>query len=155
MPALSQNLTFTVNSTSTVVLDYPNTGTTALTYFSNRVKGDGYFGSSEGIHTFQVQTTDFIGKIEVQASLASEPTDADWFTVTLGGNNLNPVTLTANGLTVDTTGLITGISNVSELRYTTATSTVKIVNFTGNYVWVRSKVSEFTEGRIESLKINH
>jgi len=144
MPALSQNLTFTVNSTSTTILNYPNTGTTALTFYSDKVKGDGFYGSSDGNHTIQAQITNFVGKIEMQASLASEPTANDWFTVELGNNNYS----------IDTTGLIT-TANISYISYTTATTNVKTYNLVGNFVWLRSKISEWTEGSVNGIRYNH
>ena len=144
MPALSQSLTFTVNSTSTTILNYPNTGTTALTYYSNKVKGDGYYGASDGYHTIQAQITNFVGKIQIEGSLASEPTTNDWFVVELGNNNS----------TVDTTG-ISNPTNITFVNYTTATTNVKTYNFVGNFVWVRSKISDWTEGSVNGIKYNH
>jgi hypothetical protein len=144
MPALSQSLTFNVNSTSTVVLSYPNTGTTALVYASDPIKGDGYFGGSDGFHTAQVSLTEFIGKIEIQGTLASSPAEVDWFTVKLGSGNF----------TMDTTGVISE-TNITSAEYVFATSNVKTYNFTGNYVWLRAKVSDWTEGTVNSIRINH
>jgi len=144
MPALSQSLTFTVNSTSTVAVNYPNTGTTALTFISDRVKGDGYFGNSDGFHSIQVQTTNFIGKIEVQGSLSTNPESTDWFSLNLESNRKY----------VDTTGLVLAES-VPYIRYTTATTTVVGYNFIGNLVWVRSRISEFTQGSVNFVKYNH
>lgn len=144
MPALSQSLTFTVNNTSTVVLNYPNTGTGALVYSSDPIKGDGYFGRSDGVHTVQIQLTDFAGKIEIQGTLASIPTEEDWFTVDLGTGNSS----------VDTTGLLKE-ENITFVSYFTFTTNIKSYNFTGNYVWVRAKVSEWTNGTVNSIKINH
>lgn len=131
MPALSQNLTFTVNSTSTTILNYPNTGTTALTYFSDRVKGDGYYGASDGYHTVQTQITNFVGRIEMQATLSSEPNTDDWFPVVFEN------------------------TSTSTLSYTVATSDIHIYNFIGNFVWVRSKISNWTEGSVNGIKYNH
>lgn len=144
MPALSQSLTFTVNNTSSVSINYPNTGTTALTYYSDRLKGDGYYGSSDGFHSVQLQVTNFIGKVEMQASLAVEPTTSDWFTAELS----------IGGGSVDTTGLFTPY-NVDALQWTQSTTTVKTYNFSGNFVWVRGKISEFTQGTVNSIKYNH
>lgn len=144
MPALSQNLTFTVNSTSTTILNYPNTGTTALTFYSDKVKGDGFYGASDGFHTIQAQITNFVGKIEVEGTIASEPTASDWFTVELGSNNF----------TMDTTGLISP-ANISYVSYSTATTNVKTYNLIGNFVWVRSKVSEWTQGSVNGIRYNH
>lgn len=145
MPSLSQSLTFTVNSTSTVSLNYPNTGTSALTYIGDRVKGDGYYNGSGGFHTIQLQTTEFIGKFEIQATLASEPTPADWFTVELGSQNSQ---------SVDTSGLLNSV-NITSVQFLSATTTVKNYNFIGNFIWVRPKISEFTEGTVNGIKYNH
>jgi hypothetical protein len=145
MPALSQSLTFTVNSTSTVSLSYPNTGTGALIYIGDKVKGDGYYNGSGGFHTVQLQITDFVGRFEMQASLASEPTDSDWFSVELGSP-------TNQG--VDTSGLIND-TNITYVQYQFATTSVKTYNFTGNFIWVRPKISEFTEGTVNGIKYNH
>lgn len=132
MPALSQSLTFTQNSTSTVLLNYPNDGVGPLTYISDREKGDGYYGGSSGFHTIQIQTTNFIGRIAMEASLASEPSSADWFAVSL---QTSPES--------------------TYRQYSTATTTVESYNFIGNFVWVRAKVSDFIEGTVNSIKYNH
>jgi|694.fasta_scaffold44658_2 hypothetical protein len=145
MPALSQSLTFTQNSTSTVLLSYPNTGTTALTYISDRIKGDGYYNGSGGFHTVQLQISDFVGKFSIEGSLASNPTSTDWFTVELG---------LPNNQSIDTSGLISD-ANITSIQYSTATTLVKTYNFIGNLVWVRAKISEFTEGTVNSIKYNH
>jgi hypothetical protein len=145
MPALSQSLTFTVNSTSTVSLNYPNTGTTVLTYIGNRVKGEGYYNGSGGFHTIQLQTTQFIGKFEMQASLASEPVSADWFTVELGSQN---------NQSVDTSGLLNEV-NITSIQFQSATTTIKTYNFIGNFIWVRPKISEFTAGTVNGIRYNH
>lgn len=154
MPALSQNFTFTINSATSVQLDYPNTGTTALTYFSNPVKGEGYYNGVDGIHTVQIQLNNFIGKIELEATLASNPTLSDWFPIVLGSNNLNVVDPDPIDLTLDTTGLIFGISNVTGLNYITATTNIVSFNFKGNYVWLRAKITNFEQGYIGSIKYN-
>lgn len=130
MPALSQSLTFTQNSTSTVVVDYPNTGTTTIVYLSDRVKGDGYFGGSDGLHTVMYTTSyNFLGTVTMQASLASAPTEADWFNV------------------ADTTSTFV-VSNVR------TTSTINLHNFTGNFVWVRGRIA-IDQGAVSSIRYNH
>ncbi len=134
MPALSQSLTFTVNNTSTVVLNYPNTGTTALTYITDKIKGDGYYGNSDGFHTAQLKLNTFVGKVEIQGTLASDPTSNDWF----------------NMLLTPTVG-----SNTTTVVHTVSTSSITMFNFTGNIVWIRGKISDFIQGTVESIKINH
>jgi len=149
MPALSQNLTFKITNgnttTNTVAVNYPNTATTALIYNSERIKGDGYFGGSDGLHTVFWSVSEFIGTLEVQATLASEPVEADWTTVKL--------TEPSNNFTIDTTGLVTA-TGVGSTRYTTVTTTSKSYNFTGNFVWLRGRISEFTQGVMNSININ-
>jgi hypothetical protein len=149
MPALSQNLIFKIQNgnttTNTVSVSYPNTATTALIYSSERIKGDGYFGGSDGLHTVFWSVSDFIGTLEVQATLASEPVEADWVTVKL--------TESGNNYTIDTTGLVTA-SGVETTRYPTITTTSKSYNFTGNFVWLRGRISEFTQGVMNGISIN-
>lgn len=144
MPALSQSLTFTIDSNDTVVLDYPNTGTTALVYSSNPIKGDGYFGSPDGLHTIQVNLTDFVGKFEMQGTLASNPTDEDWTSLSLSSSRY----------TLDTTGLFQEITS-KYVEYTSAETSVKTYNVLGNFVWVRAKISNWTQGTVNNIKVNH
>jgi len=130
MPSLSQSLEFTINTSTTVAITYPNTATQMLTYFSERAKGDGYYGSSDGFHTVCYTAADtFIGTITMQASLASEPASSDWF-------NVSNTTLTYTQFDTRTT------------------STVDYYNFTGNFVWVRGKV-EIEQGTVEVIHYNH
>jgi hypothetical protein len=130
MPALSQSLEFVVNTTSTVSIMYPNNTSTMMVYVSDKVKGDGYYGGSDGLHTVTYTCAPtFVGTVTMQASLAAAPTDADWFTVP------------------DT-----------DVRYTTfndrSTSTVDYYNFQGNYVWLRSRVA-IADGAVEVIHYNH
>ena len=130
MPALSQNLNFTVATGSSVQVAYPNTATTTLTFISDKVKGDGYYGNSDGFHTVAYKTTyDFIGDIYMEASLATDPSNTDWF------------------------GVVGTEVNYSALNVRT-TSTVDIFNFTGNFVWVRGYIS-IDQGTVQSIKYNH
>lgn len=154
MPALSQNLTFTINSSTTVALDYPNTGTTALTYFSDIAKGEGYYGSSDGLHSIQFQTSNFVGTIEMQASLASQPSNNDWFTIVLGSTNLNISNLNNSSFSIDASGGISDYINVTSLNYSQPNSSISILNFFGNYTWIRAKISNFQQGTIGSIKYN-
>lgn len=130
MPALSQSLSFTQNSTSTVVVDYPNTGTDTIVYLSNKYKGDGYFGGSDGLHTVMYTATpDFVGTITMQATLASEPSNLDWFNVA-------------------------GTTSTYTLLNSRSTSTVDIYNFTGNFVWVRGYIA-IEQGAVSNIRYNH
>ena len=130
MPALSQSLEFVVNTTSTVEVQYPNTATGVLIYNSIKAKGDGYFGSSDGFHTVAYTTTPtFIGTVSMQASLASEPVESDWFDIT------------------DTSVRYTAFDD----RSTTA---VDHYNFVGNFVWVRGYI-RIEDGAVIAINYNH
>jgi hypothetical protein len=134
MPALSQSLTFKITNgnttTNTVSVNYPNTGTTALIYTSERIKGNGYFGSSSGLHTVGYSATHtFEGTIKMQATLASEPVETDWFDI-IG-------------------------TSVTYASYDARTeSTMDIFNFIGNFVWVRGNVS-IGVGTVMYINYNH
>jgi hypothetical protein len=151
MPALSQNLTFPITNGSTttnsVSVSYPNTGTTALIYTSNRVKGDGYFGGSDGVHTVFWSVAEFVGTIKIQGTLASEPNELDWVTINLSesGGRKAPFTM-------DTTGLVS--ERVIDTRYPLSTTLSKSYNFTGNFVWIRARISEFEQGVVNNISIN-
>lgn len=134
MPAFSQSLEFvpaqSVNNTATVAVVYPNTATDLLVYLSNPIKGDGYFGGSDGLHTVMyTAAADFVGTMTVQASLATSPLESDWFEV--------------NDVSVRYTEL--DDRNVSTVDYS---------NFAGNFVWIRGRV-EILSGAVESIQVNH
>lgn len=117
---------------------------TVETVTGSKFKGDGFYGRSDGLHTVQVSVTGFIGTIQMQGTLAVDPAEDDWFTVDLGTNTMS----------VDTTGALAE-QNITSITYTENTTNVKSYNFTGNYVWVRAKVSNWTDGTVNSIKLNH
>lgn len=131
MSALSQSLSFiTSQNTGTIEVNYPNTGTTTMVYTSERVKGNGYYGSSDGLHTVMYTATPtFLGTVTMQATLAILPVESDWFNV------------------VDTTTTY----NKFDIRTTT---TVDYFNFSGNFVWVRGSVT-IDQGTVDSIQYNH
>jgi hypothetical protein len=134
MPALSQSLLFTpansVGNTATVAITYPNTATNTLVYLSEKNRGDGYYGASDGLHTtMYVASTNFVGTITMQATLATEPSETDWFTVS-------------------------GTSSTYSALNIRSTSTVDAYNFTGNFVWVRGYVA-INAGSVFMVQYNH
>ena len=131
MPALSQTLIFhTTSGTNTVLVDYPNTGTGVISFISDRVKGDGYFGGSDGFHTVTYNTNQyFIGTATMQATLAAEPVETDWFNV----------------------------ENTSQVYHqfdVRTQSNVDFFNFVGNFVWVRSSI-RIEAGTVMAVQYNH
>ena len=121
---------------------HPGDSTTE-TVNGTKFKGDGYYGRSDGLHTVQVNLTGFLGDVQLQGTLAVNPTEADWFNVRLG-----------SGQTIDTTGKFVSAST-SKLEYTANETSNKSYNFTGNFVWVRIYVSNWTDGTVNSIQLNH
>lgn len=54
-----------------------------LSYTSDPVKGDGYYGYADGLHTMSFHVKDFTGKIHLEATIVEEPTENDWFPISL------------------------------------------------------------------------
>ena len=110
--------TETYDDSTTVTLDH--TG-----FVSDKVKGDGYYSQPDGVHTvaYQVNAT-MTGSIKMQGSLATTPTEDDYFDIA------------GTSFTADQSTLIS------------------TANFTGNFVWVRAKATSVTAGTISSVLIN-
>jgi len=136
----NNNKTFTVKSVATdglsvvveeVVTAETSDGSTDTTidhvgFVSDKQKGDGYYSQPDGVHTvaYKVDTT-LTGNIKMQGSLATTPTEDDWFDV--------------SGTTFTTD----------------QSTTISSANFTGNYVWVRAKATGITAGSITNIQLNH
>jgi len=50
---------------------------------SDPVRGDGYYGYRDGTHTMSIQFNQFLGKIQIEATLELDPGPADWFPIWL------------------------------------------------------------------------
>lgn len=50
---------------------------------SGPVRGDGYYGYRDGTHTVAVTFANFVGRIQIEATLEINPTEADWFPIWL------------------------------------------------------------------------
>ena len=84
-------------STSEIILSantHPGDSTTETVTGSN-FRGDGYYGRSDGVHTVQYDYTGLTGSITIQATLATTPTESDWFEA-----GVSSVTLSCWGVTV-------------------------------------------------------
>jgi len=104
---------------SSITLD--NTG-----FVSAKSQGDGYYSQPDGVHTvsYKVNAT-LTGSIKMQGTLATTPTEDDWFDIA--------------GTTFTTD----------------QSTTISSANFTGNYVWVRAKATGITAGTITEILLNH
>ena len=134
----NNNSAFTVKTVSSaneliveeIVTTETSDGSTATTldhtgFVSDKTKGDGYYSQPDGVHTvaYQVNAT-MTGSIKMQGTLATTPTEDDWFDV-------SGSTFTADQSTL-----------------------ISTANFTGNFVWVRAKATSVTAGTISSVLIN-
>ena len=147
MPAQSTTLSFytdiyttgtTAVLTTTSVLSMPayyhnqstfNPPYNILTFPSNKEKGCGYYGISSGLHTVTYKTTqEYAGTVTMQATLASNPVETDWF----------PVKDTAK----------TYLYNQN--LQTTATVAL---TFVGNFTWVRANVN-ISQGALLAINYN-
>jgi len=116
-------------------------GSTTLT--SEKVKGDAYFGQSDGLHTVMINLNSFTGIVKIQGSLESTPGDNDWFDIELGTDDF----------VVDTSGLVTKQAAES-LIYNTVETSMKSYNAVGNFVWLRANISNWQSGTISSIEMN-
>ena len=136
----SNNATFTVKSVDsngtfitveeTVTAETSDGSTdTVLTYsgfVTDKFKGDGYYSQTDGNHTVAYHvTTSCTGSIKMQGSLATTPTEDDYF-------DIDGTTFT-----------------------TDQSTTISSVNFTGNFVWVRAKCTSNTAGSVTSILFNN
>ena len=142
MPALSKSFEFVVkqstsSNTTTSMVEIPSAYISpdySTLFNSNPEKGDGYFGAADGLHTVTYTVTpNFAGTLTMQATLATNPIEADWFDV------------------VNT-----------KVEYdqpiVPASTTTNYVNFTGNFVWVRARVFRSIDqpnGSVLFINYNH
>ena len=110
---------------STIVQSQVASGDSTASTTSDKIKADGYYGNADGLHTVAyIVSSDYVGTITMQGSLATNPESTDWFDIA--------------GTTVGDG------SSVVETQY---------INFTGNFVWVRSVVTADT-GSVTKILIN-
>ncbi len=124
MPATTS---ITLIPTTTFGSSAGNYDGSSASFNGDKVKGDGYYGFSDGVHTVQTRVTSLVGTVKIQGSLKKDPADTDWVDV----------------VTVNDSDGSTAITN-SFLN-----------NFTGNFVWIRVAVSSFTAGTINNIFMAH
>lgn len=49
--------------------------------YSAHVRGDSYYGYTDGLHTIQVIYNEYVGRIRIQCTLSLDPTEDDWFDI--------------------------------------------------------------------------
>jgi len=97
--------------------------TTQINAIGVQQKGAGYSNTIGCNHTVSISVVNFIGRIYIQGSLASQPGPNDWFNIPLVGNipfvqfPLNPAA--PSGTNNGDTGVF-------------------VYSFSGNYIWIRA-----------------
>lgn len=94
-----------------------------LSYTSNPVKGDGYYGFADGLQTMSFHLSNFTGRVYVEATLLEAPTESDWFLI---------------GLDIDT-----------EYMELTAETKTFGSSFQGNFVYLRVRIDRDYLGAAE------
>jgi hypothetical protein len=134
----NNNSTFTVKSVATngLSITVEETVTTEASgasvtidytgFVTDKYQGDGYYSQADGVHTvaYHVLAT-LTGSVKMQGSLATTPTESDWFDIA--------------GTTFTTD----------------QSTTIFSANFTGNFVWVRAKAVDVTAGSVTKILYNH
>lgn len=101
MAISSKNFVFKRTSKEGDVLDYLDSDTwypTNPDYKWNEssvpLPAAGYYGATSGRHTLAITLNSFIGRISVQATLASNPADEDWFNIKFCDSGLDYIEFT-------------------------------------------------------------
>lgn len=85
-----------------------------MSYVGEKAKGDGFYGFSDGLHTVSFHVNAFTGRLFLEATLVENPTEDDWFLITLEIDQ-------------------------DYIQFDNETAS-KGVTFTGNFVYVRASV---------------
>jgi hypothetical protein len=150
MPSLSKNFKFTVytgigTTGTSVAVAYPlyPIGISGTQQFvSSPNQGAGYYGTSNGLHSLTINTTpSFRGTATIQATLAVDPAESDWFDV---NNATFTYTTTSTGYVPE---LLMGSNPEGE------TPRTEYVNFTGQFTWLRTRL-DIDEGALMSVRYN-
>jgi hypothetical protein len=124
MPATTS---ITLLPTTTFGTSAGNYDGSSATFDSDKVKGDGYYGFSDGVHTVQTRITSLVATVKIQGTLVKDPASTDF---------------------VDIATIVTSDGS-------TAITNSYLNNFTGNFVWIRIAVSDFTAGTVNNVFMAH
>ena len=90
--------------------------------YSDNVKGDSYYGYTDGLHTLQVTYNQYIGRFRIQATLSLDPQDTDWFDI----------------IPSQTTGGAFNESGYIQFNSDSPASGSEAYTFQGNYTYIRA-----------------
>lgn len=90
--------------------------------YSDNVKGDSYYGYTDGLHTLQVTYNQYIGRFRIQATLSLDPQDTDWFDI----------------VPTQTTGRAFNTAGYIQFNSDAPASGSEAYTFQGNYTYIRA-----------------
>ena len=93
-----------------------------MSKYSTEVRGDSYYGYTDGLHTFQITYEQFVGRLRIQASLIVEPDENDWFDI---------IPQSTTGKSFNTAGFV-------QFNSDDPADKSEAYTFRGNFAWVRA-----------------
>lgn len=100
----------------------------AMNSVGTAVKADSYYGYTDGFHTIQVTYNQYVGRLRIQASLALEPADSDWFDIQQDISTYGSIT--DNTVAWNPAGYI-------QFNANDPSNGSQAYSFTGNFTWLR------------------
>lgn len=128
-----------MSQTTTLILlpqtAYNNPGNGApYTVTGNSYPAAAYYLGNRDLQTVNISLTQCTGNIVIEATLASSPTDTDWFKVYELEANVNAPANSAPKI---------------------ASNAAMFTNITGNFVFMRCKVVDFSNGGVNFVKLSY
>ena len=124
MPALTSVTLIPTTTFGTASGEYTGSGNS---FNGAKVKGDGYYGFSDGVHTVQTRCTSLVATVKIQGTLVQDPATTDFVDIA--------TVVTSDGSSAITNSFLN--------------------NFTGNFVWIRIEITAFTAGTINNIFMAH
>ena len=107
-----------LNRKSVIVLEGTNSN---MNQYSTKVHGDSYYGYTDGMHTLQVVYNQFVGRLRIQCTLITDPTESDWFDI----------------IPSNTSGRRFNESGYIQFNANDPADGSEAYTFQGNFAWVR------------------
>ena len=145
-------------STTLILLSQTShTGTEAYDVTGEQQQAAAYYIGTKNLQTVNMKVSLFRGTILLQATLATDPQEDDWFTVyTVVGNYPTMPFYTA------ITTIYTSYNQVDGQNYYTSlnpeadgTTLSTYANVRGSFVYMRALVKDFTTGVVEHIKLSY
>jgi hypothetical protein len=106
-----------------------------LSIAGDKSKAAGYHNINSGIQTFEFSFSEWAGLLEIQATLALDPNENDWFRL-----NLTDPANSHNNIVFD--------------RDSTAHNSLIYANCLGNFIWIRAKITT-DSGTVNYIRYNY